>query len=616
MKSNKLRVSTLITILLLSFIGIVFAFWTSGVLVNDDFDDSRIDVGLAKPVESTITIAGGDATNLIPIGTIGNQDAVEFVIIPITLNWHEKDTNFAAGLKATFTISPTVILKHGVSPAVPELQQQALDLININFVTNPGVTDTEISSTLMSHSGSNANVFFHALEHLDDNLATDTFDIELTIGTERIIYLVAYIGMPNEETRLYLRNATIAIDLVITAKTGQIHPAPIIPTELVRFKTMAAGGIDNAGVYGFNVAIDEDGKLWTWGSNYNGQLGNGTSGQATYSSTPIPIDVPGVTFETVAAGSAHLLALDDEGNLWAWGSNNNYALGVSTSTNILAPTLITTPTKFKQVAAGENYSVAICVDGYLWSWGFNGTSDTTKYRLGRNTTGDNDYRPTKVENVETTKFKTLEIGNSHTIAITEDNVMWGWGNNANGQVGTPTSGHKFTPALLYNPNNVVFTKLALPCTGFSVALDKDGQIWTWGANSGYYLGDNTNINKSIPTRVTDKNSNIFIDIATVIYGVIALDDQGQLWSWGSDRTGALGSLGTADPVVVMRVPTPMSQATAVSFTAVFGGHQHALALDDQGRIWSAGRNTNGQLGDGDIVNRYNYRPIYIKKRLD
>jgi len=109
-----------------------------------------------------------------------------------------------------------------------------------------------------------------------------------------------------------------------------------------------------AGGSGHSVVLTPQGTVWTFGSNSNGQLGDGTT--ATHK-TPIPID--GLTdVVAVAAGASHTLALTSGGMVWAWGDNAYGQLGDASTTDRRTPVL-TGINSVVAIAAGEHHSVAL-----------------------------------------------------------------------------------------------------------------------------------------------------------------------------------------------------------------------------------------------------------------
>lgn len=126
------------------------------------------------------------------------------------------------------------------------------------------------------------------------------------------------------------------------------------------------------------TAIDKNGKVWTWGDNTYGQLADGS-----FESSSVPFCVnddldylDGVQFASVSAGTGHVVAVDTNGKIWTWGKNDYGQLGNNTQANLTAPVCINdldeNPLNDVQIAkavAGRYTSAAIDESGNLWIWG-------------------------------------------------------------------------------------------------------------------------------------------------------------------------------------------------------------------------------------------------------
>ncbi|MEI8081786.1 MAG: hypothetical protein WCI74_08080, partial [Actinomycetes bacterium] len=116
------------------------------------------------------------------------------------------------------------------------------------------------------------------------------------------------------------------------------------------------------------LAVSRDGRLWGWGWNEHGQVGDGA---AVNRLSPTPVGVA-TDWRAISSGSEHSLALKSDGSLWAWGSNELGQVGDGTTTNRSAPVRIGAGGDWGAVSAGGYHSLATRTDGSLWAWGWNG----------------------------------------------------------------------------------------------------------------------------------------------------------------------------------------------------------------------------------------------------
>ena len=158
------------------------------------------------------------------------------------------------------------------------------------------------------------------------------------------------------------------------------------------------------------AAIKTDSTLWSWGLNTSGQLGDNTR---TSRSSPVQTIAGGTNWKQVACGSSHTAAIKTDGTLWTWGNNYQGQLGHNTSSTQPRSSPVQTiayGTNWKQVSGGTNHTAAIKTDGTLWCWGLN-----TSGQLGDNTTVK---QSSPVQTIAGgTNWKKVDCGLTHTAAI-------------------------------------------------------------------------------------------------------------------------------------------------------------------------------------------------------
>lgn len=326
----------------------------------------------------------------------------------------------------------------------------------------------------------------------------------------------------------------------------------------------------------FNFGIQDDGTLWSWGRNWNGQLGIGTT---TDSSIPVQVN-NSTDWKEIDAALLHVLALKTSGTLWTWGSNSYGQLGNNTTEDSTVPIQIGTNNDWQMIGAGIVSSVALKTDGTLWAWGGNALN-----QLGDGTTIDS-HVPIQIGNSD--DWSIISAGHHYTLALKNNGTLWAWGYNSNGQLGDNTTIDKSVPTLISNENTWVDIK-----TGFthSIALKNDGTLWSWGNNLNGQLGRPVILgNNNHPNQVGNDS-----DWQTISAGgnfTLAIKTDGSLWAWGQNFYGALGD-GT---IVDSAAPIQIGEDT--DWTAIHCGGYHSIAQKSDGGIYLWGWNAQGQLGNG------------------
>lgn len=175
--------------------------------------------------------------------------------------------------------------------------------------------------------------------------------------------------------------------------------------------------------YSFSVAVRSDGKLYTWGENGYGQLGQNDT---TSRSSPTQVG-SSTDWSLATCGNQHCLAIKKNGTLWSWGANISGCLGINNTTHRSSPVQVGSMTDWTFVTAGTNNSFGLRDSGHLYGWG-SGSNEKTVLGGSINTSS-----PTQIMSDRT--FLSVGTNVYNTGALGSDGTIWTWGTNYGGSLG-------------------------------------------------------------------------------------------------------------------------------------------------------------------------------------
>lgn len=196
------------------------------------------------------------------------------------------------------------------------------------------------------------------------------------------------------------------------------------PAPVAAFLKLGAVDDIAAGV-AHSVAL-AGGQVYGWGSNYYSQIGFQPQSLADYR-IYAPRRIEGLrNIIAISAGDYHTLALDNEGYVWAWGRNANGQVHPDSGAIVSTPVRVPGLSDVIDIAAGSCFSVALRKDSTVWVWGNNAMGLTGSDRLNSN-------QPQQVAGL--TGVVRIAAGGSHILALKADGILVAWGNNNIGQLG-------------------------------------------------------------------------------------------------------------------------------------------------------------------------------------
>lgn len=349
---------------------------------------------------------------------------------------------------------------------------------------------------------------------------------------------------------------------------------------------------------GHSAGIAEDGKLYGWGANTQGQLGIGNT-SLTFESAPKLVNQD-TDWKKVETGnsSAFSVALKNNGSLWFLGNNSWGAdAGLSSSiNNYLTPTSITPSFMWKDFSTGFFRVIGIKNDNTLWGWGNNDAGCLgILVNIGQVDT------PTQI-GVDNDWSK-VSCGLTHTLALKSNGTIWACGYNNVGQLGNGSSGPgTYSDALIQVGSDNDWAEI-LAGAGFSLAIKSDGTLWAWGLNETSQLGDGTTTNQLAPIQIgADTN---WKSLGYSGFSAAAIKIDGTLWTWGLGAQGQLGNGSTSNASVPTQIGVDndwlsVGGGGGYGFAGTTGDHY--LALKQSNELYSWGVNQSGALGSNDSLN--------------
>ncbi|KAF5199645.1 Regulator of chromosome condensation rcc1 [Thalictrum thalictroides] len=443
-------------------------------------------------------------------------------------------------------------------------------------------------------------------------------------------------------------------------KQANSEAAMMLVRQLLKKKTELKTNVDPFVVigsccnYSSSTTNGNGGVVMSFGDGSHGALGLPSSsiglGIHAFEPTKIPNLPSNIT--SIGAGHYHSLALTAQGEVWAWGRNNEFQLGrgkngsFSTSLSWNEPKKVEglEQVRVTRVFGSGVVSAAIGDDGSLWVWG-----KSKRGQLGIGKGVIESALPTRVDALAGEHIVKVSLGWGHALAYTEDGKLFGWGYCADGRLGQiretalveggiarslpsliSTSPEQQSPrSLLDMADKIVLEQMEKekdmpivwePCLlqetrdvlisdvacgdDHSLLLSCSGALLSGGSNTYGQLGRPKEELGMSPVQMKYQPLSISSGLGHSLAVCQIPSSQGSgilTWGWNSNS-----QLGRAGPENIPMLVQGLEGERPVS---VAGGRVHSIALTSKGELWVWGCGKNGRLGLGSSADEV--EPIMV-----
>jgi alpha-tubulin suppressor-like RCC1 family protein len=332
----------------------------------------------------------------------------------------------------------------------------------------------------------------------------------------------------------------------LTNEDNGKHPStPLKITTPVEFKSIAFR-------QNTSFALDENGNIYSWGYDKNGELGRGDENRADCSRTAdCRMDIGKIeglsNIVAIAPGLSHSLALNKDGKVWAWGTGKDGELGDGKGESSSLPVQVDFEDSIKivQIATGSDFSLAIDDKSQLWAWGKNDYG-----QMAQGDKGDDQLTPIKISIPNDEKVHLVTAGTRHVLLLTQKGSVYGWGLNASSQIGFYGQKHKdkafswerniYSPKLIvpaYSTNKVVSVAAG---GNSSYLIKEDGKVYPWGQYGETHSNGSQEYNNLDFPQDKLKAITSVKEISAGALHVTALKKDNTVFTWRWSFEGSLG----------------------------------------------------------------------------
>lgn len=319
-----------------------------------------------------------------------------------------------------------------------------------------------------------------------------------------------------------------------------------VPVAIARGAIPAGVTLTDLGVgYRHNCALGSDNKVYCWGENTKGELGN-----ASTSDSSIPVEAAtgalpsGLVIADLVANLHYSCLLSTGGEMYCWGENFRGVFGNGTTNNSFLPTPMVQGARpagvtMANVYAGASHMCGFGSDGVIYCWGYQGAGrlgDGVTTLTNRTTAG-----PILAGALPAGQhFTQLAVGERHNCALGSDSKSYCWGDNGTGGLGDSTSTSRSTPVLMLDGAKPAGVGLVGVHAGRSVTCVRaaGGEVYCTGSNGSGELANGTNVSNRVLSLSVRGQILAGVTLDRIVIGPngaacgIGTDDEAYCWGYG------------------------------------------------------------------------------------
>jgi alpha-tubulin suppressor-like RCC1 family protein len=312
-------------------------------------------------------------------------------------------------------------------------------------------------------------------------------------------------------------------------------------------------------------------------------VGHGDADSICFDLAPVAA-LAGIRVLSVAADVSHSLALSSDGRVYSWGYNEHGQLGQGDQLNRPAPALVVGLEGVRDIAASEFCSLAVTQSGIVFHWG-------EWFHLKESSqSGEEDdeinFRPVIVEGFGVLHVRQMFAVEQTIFAIGEAGQLFSWGYGQNGLLGHGDKLDQPSPKRVEALRDIrVISVSAAGC--HALALAGDGLVYAWGRNMGRAVLGNPHVERELLPKPVEALRGVRVgSIAAAGLRSYAVADTGEVWAWGVEHF-RFSPLGYGEQMNCP-LPEPMESLRCIKVDAVAASEYQTLALADDGSVYTWG----------------------------